>query len=111
MPWTTRRRRTTRCRRPGARDLTRRPLREAELKIFDAVILDPPRAGAVVQAKLLAASSVPAVIYVSCNPASFARDARILIDGGYALQSVTPVDQFLFSPHVELVAIFGKIAK
>ena len=94
-----------------ARDLTRRPLREAELELFDAVILDPPRAGAMVQAKLLAASSVPAVIYVSCNPASFARDARILIDGGYALQSVTPVDQFLFSPHVELVAIFSKIAK
>jgi 23S rRNA (uracil1939-C5)-methyltransferase len=92
--------------RTEARDLNRQPLMGAELALFDSVILDPPRAGAMVQAKLLAASSVPTVIYVSCNPASFARDARIMIDGGYKLQSVTPVDQFLFSPHVELVAIF-----
>jgi 23S rRNA (uracil1939-C5)-methyltransferase len=88
------------------RDLNRRPLMGSELAAFDAVILDPPRAGAMAQAGSLAASSVPSVIYVSCNPASFARDARIMIDGGYELQSVTPVDQFLFSPHLELVAIF-----
>lgn len=93
------------------RDLTRRPLMQAELELFDSVVLDPPRAGAMIQAKFLAASSVPTLAYVSCNPASFARDARILIDGGYALQSVTPVDQFLFSPHVELVAVFRKTAK
>jgi len=96
--------------RTEARDLNRRPLMAAELEIFDAVILDPPRAGATVQAGLLAQSSVPTVVYVSCNPASFARDARIMIDGGYALQSVTPVDQFLFSPHIELAAIFRRPA-
>ena len=97
--------------RTETRDLNRRPLMGAELAVFDSVILDPPRAGAMVQAKLLAASSVPTVVYVSCNPASFARDARIMIDGGYELQSVTPVDQFLFSPHIELVAIFRPPAK
>jgi 23S rRNA (uracil1939-C5)-methyltransferase len=93
------------------RDLNRRPIMAPDLAAFDAVILDPPRAGAMVQAKLLAAASVPTLVYVSCNPASFARDARILIDGGYALQSVTPVDQFLFSPHLELVAVFRASAK
>jgi 23S rRNA (uracil1939-C5)-methyltransferase len=94
--------------RTETRDLNRRPLMPEELKVFDSVILDPPRAGAMVQAKLVADSAVPTVVYVSCNPASFARDARILIDGGYDLRVVTPVDQFLFSPHIELVAIFRR---
>ena len=96
--------------RTEVRDLNRRPFMESELSRFDAVILDPPRAGALVQAKMMATSSVPTVVYVSCNPASFARDARILIDGGYELQSVKPVDQFLFSAHIELIAVLKRIA-
>jgi 23S rRNA (uracil1939-C5)-methyltransferase len=90
------------------RDLFRRPLAQAALKPFDAVIFDPPRQGAEAQACELAASSVSTVVAVSCNPATFARDARILLDGGYRLVQVTPVDQFLFSAHVELVADFKK---
>jgi 23S rRNA (uracil1939-C5)-methyltransferase len=88
----------------SARDLFRRPLLVPELAEFDAVVFDPPRQGAEAQARLLAASRVPIVIAVSCNPATFARDARILVDGGYRLDTVTPVDQFRYSPHVELVA-------
>jgi 23S rRNA (uracil1939-C5)-methyltransferase len=80
----------------------------AELKRFDTVVFDPPRQGAEAQARELAASSVPAVVAVSCNPATFARDARILVDGGYRLVRVTPVDQFLYSAHVEVVACFKK---
>jgi 23S rRNA (uracil1939-C5)-methyltransferase len=90
------------------RDLFRRPLRQAELKLFDAVVFDPPRQGAEAQARELAASTVPTVVAVSCNPTTFARDARILVDGGYRLVQVAPVDQFLFSAHVELVAHFKK---
>ena len=75
---------------------------------FDAVVFDPPRQGAEAQARALAASPVPTVVAVSCNPATFARDARILVDGGYRLVRVTPVDQFLYSAHVELVACFQK---
>jgi 23S rRNA (uracil1939-C5)-methyltransferase len=90
------------------RDLFRRPLAQAALKPFDAVIFDPPRQGAEAQAGELAASSVSTVVAVSCNPVTFARDARILLDGGYRLVQVTPVDQFLFSAHVELVAHFKK---
>jgi 23S rRNA (uracil1939-C5)-methyltransferase len=90
------------------RDLFRRPLLAAELVPFDAVVLDPPRPGASAQAQALAQSSVPTVLYVSCNPASFARDARILCDGGYRLTRVVPVDQFLWSPHVELFARFSR---
>lgn len=93
-----------------ARDLARRPLGVAELKPFDAVIFDPPRAGAKAQAENLAASQVPRIAAVSCNPASFARDARILIDGGYRLSALTPIDQFLWSSHIELVAIFQRDA-
>ena len=74
-----------------------------ELKRFDAVVFDPPRQGAEAQARALAASPVATVVAVSCNPATFARDARILIDGGYRLERVTPVDQFLYAAHVELV--------
>jgi 23S rRNA (uracil1939-C5)-methyltransferase len=88
------------------RDLFRRPLDAAELNRFEAVVLDPPRAGAKEQAPLLAASSVPRIAYVSCNPATFARDARLLADGGYRLDWVKPVGQFRWSTHVELAAAF-----
>jgi 23S rRNA (uracil1939-C5)-methyltransferase len=88
------------------RDLFRRPLLASELARFDAVVLDPPRPGATAQVQALAQSAVPTVLYVSCNPASFARDARILVDGGYRLTRVVPLDQFLWSPHVELFARF-----
>jgi 23S rRNA (uracil1939-C5)-methyltransferase len=90
------------------RDLFRRPLVSVELKPFDAVVFDPPRQGAEAQARALAASAVPRVVAVSCNPATFARDARILVDGGYRLTRVTPVDQFRYSPHVELVALLER---
>ena len=92
-----------------ARDLFRRPLLAAELKPFDCVVFDPPRQGAEAQARALAASAVPVVVAVSCNAATFARDARILADGGYRLTRVTPVDQFLYSPHVEIVAQAGEV--
>lgn len=90
------------------RDLFRRPLlaREFSDLRLDAVVFDPPRQGAEAQARELAASKVPVVIAVSCNPATFARDARTLIDGGYRLAGVTPVDQFRYSYHVEIVARF-----
>lgn len=91
-----------------ARDLFREPLTAAELSGFDAVVFDPPRAGAAAQAAEIAASEVPVVVAVSCNPASFARDARILADGGYRLDTVVPVDQFPLSPHLELVAAFRR---
>lgn len=90
------------------RDLFRRPLSVSELGVFDAVVFDPPRVGAAVQAQELAASNVATIIAVSCNPATFARDARILVNGGYAMGVVQPVDQFLWSPHVEMVAVFRK---
>jgi 23S rRNA (uracil1939-C5)-methyltransferase len=86
------------------RDLEARPLHAGELARFDAVVFDPPRAGAAAQCAELARSSVPRLVAVSCNPASFARDARLLVDGGYRLKRVQPVDQFVWSPHVELVA-------
>jgi len=86
------------------RDLEQRPLDAAELARFGAVAFDPPRAGAKAQARLLAASAVPVVAAVSCNPATFARDARALVDGGYRLRWIQPIDQFLWSPHLELVA-------
>jgi len=90
------------------RDLFRRPLIAAELKRYDCVVFDAPRQGAEAQARALAASAVPLVIAVSCNPMTFARDARILIDGGYRLTRVTPVDQFRYSFHVELVGRFER---
>jgi 23S rRNA (uracil1939-C5)-methyltransferase len=91
-----------------ARDLFRRPLMPQELRDFDAVVFDPPRQGAQAQALQLAASKVSRVVAVSCNVATFARDARILVDGGYRLEGVTPVDQFRHTPHVELVARFSR---
>jgi 23S rRNA (uracil1939-C5)-methyltransferase len=90
------------------RDLFRRPLIAAELKRHDCVVFDPPRQGAEAQARALASSSLPRIIAVSCNPMTFARDARILIDGGYRLTRITPVDQFRYSPHVELVGRFER---
>ena len=91
-----------------ARDLFRRPLMPPELRDYDAVVFDPPRQGAQAIATQLAASKVPVVIAVSCNAATFARDARILVDGGYRLEGVSPVDQFKYTPHVELVARFSR---
>ncbi len=88
------------------RDLFRNPLRAAEFKGIDAVVLDPPRAGAMAQVETLVTAGVPRIVMVSCNPASFARDARHLVDAGYGLHWVQPVDQFLWSPHLELVALF-----
>ncbi|MEO8548060.1 MAG: class I SAM-dependent RNA methyltransferase [Sphingomicrobium sp.] len=90
------------------RDLYRRPLDAAELAGFDAVVLDPPRAGAADQVANLAASSVPRIAYVSCNPATFARDAKTLAEGGYTLDWVRPVGQFRWSTHVELAAAFRR---
>jgi 23S rRNA (uracil1939-C5)-methyltransferase len=89
------------------RDLYRRPLAPEELTRFDAVVLDPPRAGAEEQIRALAASAVKRIAYVSCNPATFARDARLLVGGGYALQWIRPVGQFRWSTHVELAAAFS----
>ncbi len=90
------------------RDLFRRPWVAQEFKNFDAVVFDPPRQGAEALARELAKSAVPLLIAVSCNPATFARDARILADGGYRLTAVTPVDQFRHSAHVEVVARFER---
>lgn len=90
------------------RNLFERPLMAQDLKTYDAVLIDPPRAGARAQAEQLAQSDVATIISVSCNPSSFARDAAILLDGGYTLSRVTPVDQFVYSTHVELVGIFQR---
>ena len=90
------------------RDLYRRPFDRTELDAHDAVVLDPPRAGAEMQVRALAESNLPRIAYVSCNPATFARDARILVEGGYRLLWVLPVGQFLWSTHVELAAAFAR---
>lgn len=90
------------------RDLMDRPLETSELAAYDALVFDPPRAGARAQAERVAAGGPDRVVAVSCNPATFARDARILVDGGYHLERVTPIDQFLWSAHVELVARFRR---
>ena len=90
------------------RDLFRDPLLAAELKRFDAVVFDPPRQGAQAQSRALAASGVPLVIAVSCNRGTFARDMRTLVDAGYRLAEVTPVDQFRFTEHLEIVARLEK---
>jgi 23S rRNA (uracil1939-C5)-methyltransferase len=91
-----------------ARDLDQSPLPPHDLKPFDAVVFDPPRAGAEMQSKMLVKSIVKRVVAVSCNPASFARDARLLLDGGYDLVKLTILDQFVWSHHVELVAVFQR---
>ncbi len=91
-----------------ARDLFRRPVLTQDFKKIDAVLFDPPRAGADLQSKQIAASKVETVVAISCDPATFARDARILVDGGLKLHTVMVVDQFLWSPHVELAAVFRR---
>jgi 23S rRNA (uracil1939-C5)-methyltransferase len=91
-----------------ARDLVRRPVLAEELKKTDLAVFDPPRAGAAEQAAELARSSIARVIGVSCNPATFARDARTLVDAGFRLERILPVDQFLWSPHIELVGVFQR---
>lgn len=90
------------------RDLFKVPLTAKELNAFDAIVLDPPRAGAAAQAAQLAASKVRRIAYVSCNAESFARDARVLTDAGFQMGNVVPVDQFLWSEHIELVATFTR---
>lgn len=94
--------------RAHERDLEQRPLEPAALARFDAVLLDPPRAGARAQCEALATSAVPTIAYVSCHPGSFSRDARILADGGYEMLSLAPLDQFLWSHHLELVGHFAR---
>jgi 23S rRNA (uracil1939-C5)-methyltransferase len=91
------------------RDLFRRPLQAQELSAFDAALIDPPRAGAIEQARALAASTLPLVVSISCNAETFARDARILVQGGFQVESVTPLDQFSFSAHVEIAAVFRRL--
>ena len=97
-------------RRLGAetRDLFRSPLSAGELASFDAALIDPPRAGALAQVREFAVSGLLLVVSISCNPATFARDARLLIEGGYRIEAVTPLDQFRFSPHVEIAAVFRR---
>lgn len=90
------------------RDLMRRPLHVEELKRFAAVVFDPPRAGALAQAQELARAKVPVVVAVSCDPATLARDLKILVDGGYAIERAVPVDQFLWSPRIEAVAVLRR---
>lgn len=92
------------------RDLFRNPVSAAELAKFDALVLDPPRAGAEAQAKEIAKSGVPRIAYVSCDPATLARDLRTLADGGYRILRIHPIDQFLWSAHVEAVALLEKAA-
>ncbi|MBV9834581.1 MAG: class I SAM-dependent RNA methyltransferase [Alphaproteobacteria bacterium] len=92
------------------RDLRREPVSVEELDSFELAILDPPAAGAMAQARALASSRIGTVIYASCDPHSFAVDARVLIDGGYRLERLLPVDQFLWSTHIELIALFRRIA-
>ena len=91
-----------------ARDLFRRPMNPHDLKGCDAIVFDPPRAGAIDQTAQIADTKAGVVVGVSCNPQTFARDARVLIDAGFRLETVTPVDQFLWSSHVELVGVFKR---
>lgn len=93
------------------RDLFHRPFTAAELTPYDAVVFDPPRAGAELQAQALAAANVPLIVAVSCNPVSFARDIALLERGGYAVESIRPYDQFRYSPHVEIVAVLRRPVK
>lgn len=86
------------------RDLFKTPLKGKELTLYDVVVVDPPRAGAIEQTQALATSAVPTLIYVSCNPLTFARDARILVEGGYRIDTIQPLDQFRWTVHVEAIA-------
>lgn len=91
-----------------ARDLFRRPLRAAELAAYEAVVFDPPRAGALAQARELAASQVPTIVAISCDVSSFARDVAVLAAAGYHIESIAPIDQFRFSPHIEIVCVLRR---
>ena len=90
------------------RDLARRPFLDAELKRFGAVVFDPPRAGAITQAEQLAKSRVKRIVAVSCNPATLSRDLAVLVQAGFRLETVTPIDQFPWSSHLEAVAVLGR---
>ena len=90
------------------RDLYRAPITMKELEQFDGVVFDPPRAGAEAQSHELAKSGVRRIVAISCNPVTLARDLRILVDGGYRITSVTPIDQFVFSHHLEAVALLER---
>ena len=90
------------------RDLFRRPLLPRELEAFDGLVFDPPRAGAEEQAREIAKTNIPHVVAVSCNPVTMARDLSILVEGGYTIEKLVPIDQFLWSPHVEAVALLKK---
>ena len=90
------------------RDLFKKPLSTAQLNQYDAVIMDPPRAGAMAQTKELAKSDVPTVVYISCNPGTWVRDKNILLRGGYTVQTIIPVDQFVGSAHWEIFSVFKK---
>ncbi len=85
------------------RDLLRTPLSSLEMKKFDGAVMDPPRSGAKLQAEQIARAPVRRLAYVSCDPASFARDVKVLIEHGFTITRITPVDQFRWSPHVEIV--------
>ncbi len=91
-----------------ARDLFRRPLSPFDLKGCDAIVIDPPRAGALEQTQQLSGTKAHTVVGVSCNPQTFARDARALVDAGFSLEKVTPIDQFIWSTHIELVGVFRR---
>lgn len=91
-----------------ARDLFREPVSAMELKGCDVIVFDPPRAGGLEQARQIATSGAARVVGISCNPTTFARDARVLVDAGWRLETVTPVDQFLWSSHIELIGVFGR---
>ena len=91
-----------------ARDLFRRPMSPYDLKGCEAIVIDPPRAGALEQTQQIPGTKASTVVGVSCNPVTFARDARVLIDAGFKLDVVTPIDQFLWSTHVELVSVFRR---
>ncbi len=90
------------------RDLFRRPFTRDDLKRFDAAVIDPPRAGAEAQTRELAASGIKRVAMVSCNAQTFARDLKLMLDANYKVARITPIDQFLWSPHVEIVAELKK---
>jgi 23S rRNA (uracil1939-C5)-methyltransferase len=90
------------------RDLARNPVPASALARYAAAVFDPPRAGATPQAAALAASAIETVVAISCNPATFARDAAKLVGGGYRLEHVTPVDQFVWTPHLELAGVFRR---
>ena len=90
------------------RDLFRNPLLPDELNAFDVAVIDPPRAGARAQIEQLAASNIRKIIFISCNPATAARDAKTLIDAGYQMGDLLALDQFTFSNHIEIATVFTK---